>query len=121
MRARPPASLAALALLPRRSIYLGLPVPLFSSEKSAVFLGLPRGLSSYGRFLDAWTTEYAKVRCQYETAAARHIRGVKQGKFIVVSRSCMERRLGAAWFGIRGFDEFINRYGGLAAAASRSP
>jgi hypothetical protein len=101
--------------------FLGLPVPLFSSEKSAVFLGLPKGLSSYGRFLDAWTTEYAKVRCQYEAAAARHIRGVKQGKFIVVSRSCMERRLGAAWFGIRGFDEFIQRFGGLAAAAAKSP
>jgi hypothetical protein len=96
---------------------LGLPVPLFSSEKSAMFLGLPKGLSSYGRFLDAWTTEYAKVRFQYEAAAATHIRGVKQGKFIVVSRSCMERRLGAAWFGIRGFDEFIKRFGGLAAAA----
>ncbi len=99
---------------------LGLPVPLYR-EACAVFLGLPRGMSSYGRFLDAWTTEYAKVRCQYEAAAARHIRGVKQGKFIVVSRSCMERRLGAAWFGIRGFDELINRFGGLAAAASKSP
>lgn len=82
---------------------LGLPVPPFS-DTSAASLNLPKGLASYGRYLDAWTTKYAKVRREYEAAAAMHIRGVKQGKFIVISKSYMERRLGSEWFGMRGFD-----------------
>jgi hypothetical protein len=108
----------SLAFASKTLNMLGLPVPPFS-ESSAAFLRLPKGLSSYGRFLDAWTTEYAKVRREYEAAAARHIKGVKQGKFIVVSRSCMERRLGAEWFGIRGFDHFIKHVGGRTAAAAK--
>ena len=82
---------------------LGLPVPPFSAVAFDA-LNLPKGLASYGRYLDAWTTKYAKVRREYEAAAAMHIQGVKQGKFIVIFKSYMERRLGSEWFGMRGFD-----------------
>lgn len=88
---------------------LGHPAPIYSSEAVAYLKHAGHALkqgATYDEFQRAWFAQYDKEGAPYEMAASKHLAsgdGVSSsGGGVDVGE--LERRLGASWFAMRGFD-----------------